>query len=368
MTSRWLLLILCISLLAASCNPTAEVADTCSARAKASGNPNQLFYCPESFEGPLAAPSPDKGYQLKYGPRQQTADEEEMCLTVSAEDAQARNIKQYVGRMSPGSHHFLLYRTDVDLPDNVYYPCFAGYPKGGAEAISEFAAAGITNEDFAKGTLSWLAGLQAPGGLATPDYEEKGMAFALPAKVQLIMNVHYIKVIEEPINQEVWINVLYVEDPSKIKEEIAFITFIGAPLVIPARAEDYELPYHVVMPQSEMDDLAAESGKAVDQIKIHLLTAHAHRRLTRFDIDIVRADGTEERVYQTHSWYEPDYEFYDPPLLLNRKDKIRFVCTYDNPYDFPVYLGETVEDEMCNVFGAYSPNLGGNWLNGSILK
>lgn len=126
------------------------------------------------------------------------------------------------------------------------------------------------------------------------------------------------------------------------------------------------------MPESEMDEWAAAHGQPLNAIKIHLLTGHAHRRLKEFDIVIERMvhrkDGTKERVYYTQSWFESEYTFFDPPLVLQRGDRIRYTCRYTNPDDKWVKFGETVEDETCNVFGAYSPSLGGNLLNGSVLK
>lgn len=339
--------------------------DGCRARAEKSGNTNDLFYCPEDFEGPLEPPPAGQGIQLVYGPREQAVPEQEMCLTVEVEGDQEVLIRQYEARMRPGSHHFLLYKSKVDLPDGVYYPCFAGYPNDGVETVPEFAAAGVT--EFSALSLSWLAGLQAPGALKTPNYEDYGIAMRLPPKVQLILNVHYVNVTEGPITQEVWINAWFAENKANIKEDMGFITFIGAPLSVSPKVERQRISFLAFLPEEHMDAYAAKIGKPVDELRIYLLTGHAHARLVEMEVSIERADGSVEEVYYTDSWYEPAYTFFEEPIVVRRGDKIRYTCYYRNEENRFINFGETTSDEMCNVFGVYAPGLGGNWLNATIL-
>lgn len=358
---------LAILALAAGCTtePKAVVEESCRTRAEKSGNLNDLFYCPEDFEGPLEPPAPGEGIQLVYGPREQTVPEQEMCMTLEVAGDQEVLIRQYEARMRPGSHHFLLYKSKIDLPDNVYYPCFAGYPNDGAESVPEFAAAGVTA--FTSLSLTWLAGLQAPGALSTPDYEEYGMAMRLPPKVQLILNVHYVNVTDAPITQEVWVNAYFAKEPAKIKEDMGFITFIGFPISVSPKTERQRVSFLAFPPELDMDEYAAKTGQPLDELRLYLLTGHTHARMTEMDVAIERKDGSVEKVYYTDSWYEPAYTFFKEPIVVRRGDKIRYTCYYRNDEDRYISFGETTSDEMCNVFGVYAPGLGGNWLNAAIL-
>jgi hypothetical protein len=44
------------------------------------------------------------------------------------------------------------------------------------------------------------------------------------------------------------------------------------------------------------------------------------------------------------------YYPHEPEVLLQPGDALRTRCTYDNPGDQPVFLGEGTEDEMCFNF------------------
>ncbi len=343
--------------------------ETCEERAERLDDPNELYYCPENFEGPLPVPATGEGWQVKFGPYVQTETEIEICQTVQVPRDQDVLVRQFAARMRPGSHHFLMYSSDVDLPDDVYYPCFAGYPADGVTGVPEFVEAGLTEADIDFGTLTWLAGLQAPGALETPDYEALGnYAARISGGTQLILNSHSLNLTGKPITMEVWVNAMEVKDPEAIQEEIGFITWIGFPLSIEPFAVDETKTYYVELPQYDMDEWEDENGKPLNEMKIHLLTAHAHRRMLESEVVIERQDGTEELVYWTDSWFEPEFIHFNPPLLIERGDIVRYSCTYTNHEDRTVELGDEAEDEMCNIFGAYSPYLGGNFFNSFILE
>ena len=82
--------------------------------------------------------------------------------------------------------------------------------------------------------------------------------------------------------------------------------------------------------------------------------ASASGRGTRFTTDIFRGSptGPRETVVEVDRFDFENQRMYvnDPPIEVRPGDTIRTTCTYANPSDQRVYLGERTEDEMCFNF------------------
>jgi hypothetical protein len=94
-----------------------------------------------------------------------------------------------------------------------------------------------------------------------------------------------------------------------------------------------------------------------------------------------RAGGGSELVYEAYDWAEPAEMLYDtthtnaPPdatrffdgghngtLTVGPADTITYECEWMNTTNKTLRFGnQTFDAEMCLLFGAYTPSLGGPW-------
>jgi hypothetical protein len=89
---------------------------------------------------------------------------------------------------------------------------------------------------------------------------------------------------------------------------------------------------------------------------VHVLASfpHMHEIGRRLTTEILRG-GDESRIetlidVNPFAFDNQTYYAHDPEVLIHPGDALRTRCTYDNPYDHSVTLGEGTEDEMCFNF------------------
>lgn len=63
------------------------------------------------------------------------------------------------------------------------------------------------------------------------------------------------------------------------------------------------------------------------------LIGHMHQRGTLFTADLVRKDGSRERLYTNTEYADPPSVRFDPPLYVGIGDHIEYTCTHDNQTD-----------------------------------
>jgi hypothetical protein len=106
-------------------------------------------------------------------------------------------------------------------------------------------------------------------------------------------------------------------------------------------------------------------------ITVWALWPHMHL-IGRSQTTVVeRANGTLEPVFHKPFDFNKQVHYeLEPPVVLQRGDKIKVTCTYENTNDNTVYLGETSADEMCYQFAMAYPagalNNGAFSLTGAI--
>jgi hypothetical protein len=90
-----------------------------------------------------------------------------------------------------------------------------------------------------------------------------------------------------------------------------------------------------------------------DTRSIFMLTAHAHKHMTEFEIFIKGGARDGELVYYTADWEHPEIKQFDPPLELSPGEGLRGVATYNNTTNRTLNFGLLSTDEMMIIFGAY---------------
>ena len=226
---------------------------------------------------------------------------------------------------TPGSHHFLVYRTSYDdLPADggTVHPCTD------AEQI-----AGVTGSYYEAQTP--MAERALP----------PGVAHVFKSGEVLLMTAHYLNV--SPSGFDTSVNFrLHTEDMAKVKHEAGSIFFYNYLIDVPPYSE---ITVTRTCPLDEDVDLA-------------LLWSHMHARgieFTATSSDPVAAQQAGD-LYDSTTWSEPSPRTfpYAPPVTLHSGSSITYTCTYRNATGQTFVAGQSAEtNEMCILHGMYWPRL-----------
>lgn len=250
---------------------------------------------------------------------------------------------------SPQVHHVLAYAVGADSRDALLaadaaheghgYSCF-GSPLPDSEFVSlETVAGGFPNQIGA-----WVPGLE-------PARQSPGDAIRITAGSTIVLQVHYSALSgdPEPDHTELQL-ILSEEQPTNLVRTV--------PLLIP----------NLDIPPGRDDVRFTDLFKAYgpDPVQITSFTAHMHLLGSGMQVQVERADDTEECGLDI-----PAYDFNwqrtyilspDDPLVLQQGDGLELTCVYDNSAENqPVVDGEQVAprqvgwgdgtlDEMCLLY------------------
>ena len=215
-------------------------------------------------------------------------------------------------------HHWILYRTQTPQEDGGVMPC-------NMPSDARFVA-------------GW-----APGGTNYVMPEDVGLEFGGPDDY-FILQVHYNNSAHysDSIDRS-GVALCEAEEPRPL--EAGIFTLGSLSINIPAGAEDHTV--EGTCPAWATSALPAP---------VHVLASfpHMHQLGRRITTDILR--GGDASAVETLIDVEPfqfenqQYSPHEPEVLIHPGDALRTRCTYDNPGDQPVFLGEGTEDEMCFNF------------------
>jgi hypothetical protein len=243
------------------------------------------------------------------------------CQLVQLPTGADVNVTGFAHQYTPGSHHFLLYRTDLTaIPSNLtgQYDCTLG-----SEPIMQHAV-GI------------VYGAQTPTG----DYPfPAGVAATLPAGGVLIMNTHYLNATAKPIATTVQVG-LDTTTADKVQTQGGFFVFYDPFIDVPAHAT------------------ASSGGWCHVPVDVTVLTAFTHYHYRGTDMKVWLDPSATARAttpfFTTDDWQHP-VEFMGPMTWPQGSD-VRFQCDYDNTDATEVFQGPNAQtSEMCVLAGLYYP-------------
>jgi len=308
-----------------------------------------IHFGPSSYDDPAAV----EPYLLAAG------GEEEFCMHTQTTNPDLAYYKGYHGRMRPHSHHWIVTMPlKPTAPEAKPYVC----PPNPSDRW-------VFGAQTPQVDVAAIAGdkiVQKPGD---PDF---GAAHDLPPLQTLLLDMHYVNTTDQPILREAWATIPYV-DAAEVRVKVDLIGFYNPSISIPPMG-------HVVTPRVTCQSPTDRSGKAQD-VYLGLVSGHAHRRMQRLSLWHDHADGTHELVYEARNWHEPGESMFrtgidNPPLPVAagqdwggksdyvhvlKGESVSFECEYQNDRTNTVTFGDTVADEMCNVFGFYYPTTGQMW-------
>ncbi len=259
----------------------------------------------------LEAPPAGEGVQFTLDVTIEAGGELEQCQYLAVDDA--LEIARFEHAYSNGSHHLLLYQTDLTEAPEGQFDCT------GAQ-LTELGVRGI----------AYAA--QVPGGeLAYPE----GVALKVPANSVLLIQTHYLNASPGALDAEVRLNLWFTETPAEIEAGTLFF---------------YD--WAIVVPEGEAATARMQCQIPAD-IQLVFGMSHMHRRGVGYEATL--GDTT---LFETEAWQGIEPRRYDPHLPVAAGSTIEFHCDYQGEAGRTIIEGPSAEaNEMCMFVASYYPRL-----------
>ena len=269
--------------------------------------------------GKLKPPAPGEGFQMATPVFALQAGQELFkCYHVAFPATEEFPVGEWDSQMSPGSHHFILYRTAGDT-----------------------AADGtLTNNACTQGFggTTWLYTAGSPRGhLPFPE----GVAMTLSAKERITFDLHYINTTTQTIQAQVILNANKVkaEKFEKANAQISFNVGIAVP------------PHGTQTVQGECTPAA--------NAKYFLMQTHSHKYTTKAQVVRKLASGQlGEVLSESTNWEVPEVRIWpgEPFLTFKQGEKFQYSCSYKNDTNNTITVGISAElNEMCMAEAYFFP-------------
>jgi len=296
------------------------------------------IFDPEAF---VVLDEPEQGFQIHIDPfTVEPNSEREILYYIPPLDQNDIYINRFEISMRPGSHHFLVYTFNDNITPN-YIPEYY--------EIRDLYNPNNNDDFYSENTIPMLFH-KFVGGTQWPymDYSfPEGVALQLPSSYGLDLNSHYANGTNEQIMGEVYANV-HTLQPWEVEHTAKILVLNNRNISLPPnQITTLEMTYSFSQILSESDI----ENDGVSVINIFQMFSHAHKHLTRFDIEFIESDGTSNLIYTTLDWEHPPILKMDPPLQVLPGNKLKLIATYNNWEDEELNFGVFSEDEMMILFG-----------------
>ena len=302
-----------------------------------------LLFDNTSYEPPafIALEEPEQGFQFHLGPFdvEPGGDREFLYYEPDLSDEDIF-IKRVQISMRPGSHHFIFYTFNNDLP-NVLIP----EPQTYREVYNEDGSYNVETI-ISMGFHRFVAGTQWP----SMDYEfPEGIALRMPNDYGLDLNGHYFNYTNQTIVGEIYGNI-HTVDEGEIDHIAEIMMLNNQDLTLPANQVTAVEETYSFNQIKNIHDLDGN----IDTIYLFQLFSHAHQLMDRFDVEFYDAEtGEIELIYTALDYEHPPILTLNNPLEINDGDFIRIQATYNNTTNSPVQFGLLSTDEMMILFGYF---------------
>lgn len=241
------------------------------------------------------------------------------CFHVATPNTDVYPVGEWDSQMSPGSHHFILYRADSD-----------------AQATAQGV---LTNPGCTQGFggSTWLYTMGAPRGhLQMPD----AVAMELKPNEHIDFDMHYINTTSDPIMAHIALNV------NKVKQT-------------PYQKADAEVSFNVGIAVPPMGtQTVMGTCPNVAGANYFLMQTHMHKHGTDATISKVSASGQITQLVHTTDWDSPQVVTWEQPpfLTLQTGEHFQYTCSYKNDTNQTIYVGTSAAtNEMCMMEAYFFP-------------
>ncbi|AKF03628.1 hypothetical protein [Sandaracinus amylolyticus] len=250
---------------------------------------------------------------VSFGPHPLgVGDERTVCVILDAGNPVARQVRAIRTHLPQGSHHMIVYRTDMPVRETPY-PCFPFADGGEAVFIAETVEAELVYPEDA--------------------------ALEFSAHQHIRLEIHEINYTREPIDVRSSVTFEFHPPDAPPRAPVEFLFTGNMSLTLPPRRETTVTSFHGVR----------------DGARIFALTSHTHSLGTYAAIHRARSetDFDTPPLHESTEWAEPPLNTFGPPLVLDPDEGLRLTCTYFNDRADTVSFGLDFEDEMCFLWAYY---------------
>ncbi len=272
----------------------------------------------------LKKPAPGHGFQMHTSKFVvQPGQDLEVCEYRRLPNRKAMDVNAFQLSMPPEAHHFVVWSYGGNLTDD------SKFPKGPVVSVG---CGGVPPDEFIP---QLLIPIQTPDSrFRFPD----GIALHLEPHKQVFLNSHLKNFTAEPLVPNIRFN-FYKAKKGTVRHY--------AEGLVAGNITDIHIP------AGGDQTLTAEWTAPVNLTLIQLAT-HQHRLGTYANIQLMAPDGVTPVIrYENQDWQHPHSWWPDPPIRLEKGQKMRIACTWHNTEDHEVQFGPKTTDEMCFILGFY---------------
>ena len=295
-------------------------------------------YEPPTFS---ALQPPENGFQFHLGPFDVApGSEKEFFYYKSNLSNEDIYINRFQVTMRPGSHHFIFYTFNNDIP-NFLIPQSNEF-----RDLYDISGDLITETQITMGYHKFVAGTQYP----FMDYQfPNGIALRVPHDYGFDLNGHYFNYTNQPISGEIYANI-HTVDFEEVEQIAEILQLSNNNIFLPPNEETTIEKIYSFNQIKERHDLDEE----VENIYIFQLMSHAHQLMKRFDVEYYDGDtGEINLIYTATDYLHPPILTLNNHLNIKQNDYIRIKAVYDNTTNNPVEFGLLSVDEMMILFGYF---------------
>jgi hypothetical protein len=294
----------------------------------------------EEDEGIGLMPPPEDGFQINFGPfnvppRDGTCrndgtfffegncGEVQLCRTLKLGNDEPVAINRLDVKMPPGSHHFIIFRSEHDFPDSVF-PCW-----------------GTVNFDL----WEFVLDVNKSGGY---DWQlAEGQGFILEPHQQLMVQSHFVngQTVDAPLGGMVTTN-LHRTPVESVDKPLHGKFIVNNSILIPPMSTA-EFTRRCTFDQT---------------VAVVAMTGHQHARGLDFWVShksrvteaLPEVDMRSGPMYHSDNWDSPEFSIFETPIDVYRDQGLRFGCSYYNETTEEMgFGGHADQQEHCNLFFHY---------------
>lgn len=282
----------------------------------------------ESAETPGEADTNRQSYE--FSTRVEVGEEVQLCKFIRMpSDGRELSISRMEHDYTPGSHHFLVFRTELtEMPEggDVFTPCAEGGGGAGSSWMSQVRG-------IVYGAQSEVGEFDFPDGV--------GMHVS-PGELMLVQ-AHYLNTSNMALDAKMNFHLEFVE-AAEVSQEAGVLFFFNPKIHLNPNAQGS----------------ASLSCPIRSDISLAFAASHMHRRGISFHAetdDIASPAMQEGALYTTTDWEEPlPRNFGADGGLIHAGSTITYTCDFANDTANPVVAGASADtNEMCMFVGMYWP-------------
>jgi hypothetical protein len=227
-------------------------------------------------------------------------------------------VKRWQSKMTPGSHHVIMYFTKNSL---------------GADGTIEPGSCNGNGNNPTQVPV-WTYSAQSVDAEAPMP---AGVGMTVPANQKMCIEMHYLNASDRDLQARSTINGETYAAGQAYQKAAAFITY----------NVDISIP-----PNKSAS--ASDSCPVDPAAKFFLLSTHAHKQAK-----LTTIKNGSATVFQSDNWEHPGGAAFTAPFFTFSSGKLDIQCDYVNPTNNLIMTGPSAQtDEMCMAVGYYFPSTG----------